>query len=67
MLALSICSAYQRIQVSQRKPTSPWMPFPTLIASLAKILPPDAINLIVKHHRDNRVSSYQFESQASPQ
>ncbi|KAK1363316.1 WWE protein-protein interaction domain protein family [Heracleum sosnowskyi] len=44
----------QRNQVPLRKPTSPWMPFPTLISTLAKVLPPDATDLIMKHHRDNR-------------
>ncbi|KAL8118328.1 putative inactive poly [ADP-ribose] polymerase SRO5 [Apium graveolens] len=41
-------------KVPLRKPTSPWMPFPTLISTLAKVLPPDATDLIMKHHRDNR-------------
>uniref|UniRef100_A0A161ZRA3 Uncharacterized protein n=1 Tax=Daucus carota subsp. sativus TaxID=79200 RepID=A0A161ZRA3_DAUCS len=47
------CSkGHQRTQI--RKPTSPWMPFPSLISTLAKVLPPDATNLIMKYHRDNR-------------
>lgn len=53
-------SGNERIQVPLRKPTSPWMPFPTLISALAKVLPPDATNLIMKHHRDNRVSPYKI-------
>ncbi|KAL8091713.1 putative inactive poly [ADP-ribose] polymerase SRO2 [Apium graveolens] len=52
--AQSCTEGCQSIRVPPRRPTSPWIPFATLITSLAKILPPHAINLIVKHHRDNR-------------
>lgn len=37
-----------------RKPTSPWMPFSSLISVLSKYLPPSTINLITKHHCDHR-------------
>lgn len=33
------------------KPSSPWMPFPTLISVLSKILPPPDIALISKFHK----------------
>lgn len=41
-------------QGSLKKPTSPWMPFTTLISVLSKFLPPQSVNLIAKHHRDHR-------------
>ncbi|KAF7806086.1 putative inactive poly [ADP-ribose] polymerase SRO5 [Senna tora] len=37
-----------------RKPSSPWMPFPTLISVLSKFLPPPTIALISKFHKDHR-------------
>ncbi|XP_027332833.1 probable inactive poly [ADP-ribose] polymerase SRO5 [Abrus precatorius] len=36
------------------RPSSPWMPFPTLISVLSKILPPPDIAFIAKFHRDYR-------------
>ncbi|KAK3006534.1 hypothetical protein RJ639_015907, partial [Escallonia herrerae] len=44
---LEVC---QRIQVPPKKPTSPWMPFSTLISALSKVLPAHSISLIAKHH-----------------
>ncbi|XP_030494439.2 probable inactive poly [ADP-ribose] polymerase SRO5 [Cannabis sativa] len=41
-----------RTQESFKRPTSPWMPFPTLISVLSKFLPPRPIALISKYHRD---------------
>ncbi|XP_054807360.1 probable inactive poly [ADP-ribose] polymerase SRO5 [Prosopis cineraria] len=38
-----------------RRPSSPWMPFPTLISVLSKFLPPADIALISKYHKDHRV------------
>ncbi|KAJ7956243.1 Poly [ADP-ribose] polymerase [Quillaja saponaria] len=37
-----------------RKPSSPWMPFPTLISVLSKFLPPASIALISKYHKDHK-------------
>ncbi|KAL5544202.1 hypothetical protein UlMin_007986 [Ulmus minor] len=42
------------IQEPVRKPNSPWMPFPTLISVLSDFLPPPAIELISKFHRNHR-------------
>ncbi|XP_062116271.1 probable inactive poly [ADP-ribose] polymerase SRO5 [Humulus lupulus] len=42
----------ERTQESFRRPTSPWMPFPTLISVLSKFLPPRPIALISKYHKD---------------
>ena len=42
-----------------KKPTSPWMPFSTLISVLSKFLPPQSVNSIAKHHRDHRVCNFQ--------
>ncbi|XP_028769898.1 probable inactive poly [ADP-ribose] polymerase SRO5 isoform X2 [Neltuma alba] len=39
-----------------RRPSSPWMPFPTLISVLSKFLPPADIALISKHHKDHRAN-----------
>ncbi|KAK7330489.1 hypothetical protein VNO77_24684 [Canavalia gladiata] len=36
------------------RPSSPWMPFPTLISVLSKILPPPDIAFIAKFHKDYR-------------
>lgn len=44
----------QRIQTPLRRPTSPWMPFPTLISVLSKFLPPHDMRLISKYHREHR-------------
>ncbi|KAF4352467.1 hypothetical protein F8388_012168 [Cannabis sativa] len=45
-------SVSDRTQESFKRPTSPWMPFPTLISVLSKFLPPRPIALISKYHRD---------------
>lgn len=37
-----------------RKPTSPWMPIPTLIGVLSKFLPQPSIDLILKYHKAHR-------------
>jgi len=39
----------------KRQPKSPWMPLQPLISALSKILPPRAINVIKKHHKDLKV------------
>ncbi|XP_027086201.1 probable inactive poly [ADP-ribose] polymerase SRO5 [Coffea arabica] len=44
----------QRISTPLKMPSSPWMPFPTLITALAKFLPPNSIKAIQKHHSDHR-------------
>ncbi|KAJ8449101.1 hypothetical protein Cgig2_004156 [Carnegiea gigantea] len=36
----------------KRQPKSPWMPLQALISALSRILPPRAINVIKKHHKD---------------
>lgn len=41
-----------------RKPTSPWMPIPTLIGVLSKFLPQPSIDLILKYHKSHRVRTY---------
>ncbi|KAG8388592.1 hypothetical protein BUALT_Bualt02G0141600 [Buddleja alternifolia] len=43
---------FQRILQPPRTPQSDWMPFANLINALSKFLPPDATELIVKHHSD---------------
>ncbi|KAF8390418.1 hypothetical protein HHK36_024944 [Tetracentron sinense] len=43
---------FQRMHEPVLKPTSPWMPFPTLISVLSKFLPPRTIGLISKYHSD---------------
>ncbi|KAA0055226.1 putative inactive poly [Cucumis melo var. makuwa] len=37
-----------------RMPTSPWMPFPSLISVLSKYLPAPEIAMITKYHKDHR-------------
>ncbi|XP_058227358.1 probable inactive poly [ADP-ribose] polymerase SRO2 isoform X2 [Rhododendron vialii] len=44
----------QRIQAPMRRPTSPWMPFATLISVLSKFLPAPAMSLITKYHHEHR-------------
>ncbi|KAH7866385.1 hypothetical protein Vadar_019704 [Vaccinium darrowii] len=44
----------QRIHAPVRRPTSPWMPFPTLISALSKFLPAHDMRLISKYHREHR-------------
>ncbi|KAK6153319.1 hypothetical protein DH2020_012958 [Rehmannia glutinosa] len=53
--ASSYIRGSQRSPTSSRKPNSDWMPFPTLITVLSKFLPPDAVELIAKHHGDFKV------------
>ncbi|KAL7246530.1 hypothetical protein ACSBR2_001591 [Camellia fascicularis] len=46
-----------------RIPTSPWMPFSTLILVLSKFLPTHAISLISKyhaHHREKKIARHEF-------
>ncbi|CAK9138613.1 unnamed protein product [Ilex paraguariensis] len=53
----------ERIQDCPKKPTSPWMPFPTLISALSKFLPPQTIKLIAKHHshfRGHKISRHEL-------
>ncbi|TKY55203.1 inactive poly of ADP-ribose polymerase SRO5 [Spatholobus suberectus] len=45
------------------RPSSPWMPFPTLISVLSKILPPPDIAFIAKFHkeyREKRISRHEL-------
>ncbi|CAI9787300.1 unnamed protein product [Fraxinus pennsylvanica] len=44
----------QRIPPHLRLPNSAWIPFSELINKLSKFLPPQAIQLIAKHHRNQR-------------
>ncbi|KAI4303851.1 hypothetical protein MLD38_039440 [Melastoma candidum] len=39
---------------SPPRPTSPWMPFPILIAELSKTLPANTMRVISKYHNDHR-------------
>ncbi|KAI9074534.1 hypothetical protein K1719_043533 [Acacia pycnantha] len=39
-----------------RRPSSPWMPFPTLISVLSKFLPAADIALLSKYHKDHRAN-----------
>lgn len=59
LICALIWLGFLNTQGSLKKPTSPWMPFTTLISVLSKFLPPQSVNLIAKHHRDHRVSSFQ--------
>lgn len=43
-----------KIEEPVRRPTSPWMPFPTLISALSKFLPQPSVALISKYHRDHK-------------
>lgn len=43
------------------RPSSPWMPFPTLISVLSKVLPSPDIVLISKFHEDHKVSDVGLE------
>ncbi|GKV18933.1 hypothetical protein SLEP1_g29248 [Rubroshorea leprosula] len=52
--APSCLEAVSRPQVNRKMPTSPWLPFPALIASLSKFLPPSDINSLTKCHRDHK-------------
>ncbi|KAA8540819.1 hypothetical protein F0562_024782 [Nyssa sinensis] len=51
--APSCVKGWQGNQDALRKPTSPWMPFLTLISVLSKYLPPRTISLISKYHNDH--------------
>lgn len=55
--APSSLKGYFRIPESLRKPTSPWMPFPSLISALSKFLPPTATKLIIKYYRAHRAKN----------
>ncbi|XP_051133382.1 probable inactive poly [ADP-ribose] polymerase SRO5 isoform X1 [Andrographis paniculata] len=47
------CRGCERMsQPTTRTPHSHWMPFPALIAALAKFLPADAVGLISRHYGD---------------
>ncbi|KAK4427136.1 putative inactive poly [ADP-ribose] polymerase SRO5 [Sesamum alatum] len=50
--ASSSCRGSQKGRQPTRQPNSEWMPFATLITTLSKFLPPDAIELISKNYRD---------------
>ncbi|XP_056174919.1 probable inactive poly [ADP-ribose] polymerase SRO5 isoform X2 [Syzygium oleosum] len=43
-----------RTPEKSRKPTSPWMPFPSLISELSKILRPTDVSLISKYYKDHK-------------
>uniref|UniRef100_A0A822YPT1 Poly [ADP-ribose] polymerase n=1 Tax=Nelumbo nucifera TaxID=4432 RepID=A0A822YPT1_NELNU len=45
---------FHRVQQPVVKPTSAWMPFPTLISVLARFLPPTTIRVIQKYHYSYR-------------
>ncbi|KAM5572037.1 putative inactive poly [ADP-ribose] polymerase SRO5 [Rosa sericea] len=45
---------FLKTQEPIRKPTSPWMPIPTLISVLSKFLPQPSIALIIKYHKAHR-------------
>lgn len=55
--APSSLKGYFRIPESLRKPTSPWMPFPSLISALSKFLPPTTTKLIIKYYRAHRAKN----------
>jgi hypothetical protein len=51
------------LQIPRKIPTSPWMPFSTVISALAKHLPSHTISLISKHyssHRENKISRHEL-------
>ncbi|KAK3224935.1 hypothetical protein Dsin_004797 [Dipteronia sinensis] len=52
--APSASNGFAGVQDSSLRPTSPWMPFPTLISVLSKFLPPTTIALISKYYRDHK-------------
>ncbi|KAF2315916.1 hypothetical protein GH714_040711 [Hevea brasiliensis] len=43
-----------RVPESGGTPTSPWMPFPALIAALSKFLPPTTVGVLAKYHKDHK-------------
>lgn len=45
---------YLGVQDRLKKPSSPWMPFPSLISALSKFLPAPTISLIAKYHKEHR-------------
>ncbi|KAL9227454.1 hypothetical protein vseg_003140 [Gypsophila vaccaria] len=50
-------------RVLHKKPISPWLPFATLISALAKLLPPEDLNLVIKQYRDfkeRKISRLEF-------
>ncbi|KAK1564767.1 hypothetical protein Q3G72_011163 [Acer saccharum] len=52
--APSALNGFARAQDSSIRPTSPWMPFPTLISVLSTFLPPTTIALISKYYKDHK-------------
>ncbi|XP_054794974.1 probable inactive poly [ADP-ribose] polymerase SRO5 [Prosopis cineraria] len=42
-----------KFEETLKTPSSPWMPFPSLISVLSKFLPPSTIALISKFHKDH--------------
>ncbi|MED6180992.1 hypothetical protein PIB30_015215 [Stylosanthes scabra] len=45
------------------KPSSPWMPFPSLISVLSKVLPSNdivIISMLYKDHKDNKISRHEL-------
>jgi hypothetical protein len=61
--ASSSCRGCQRNLQPRRLPNSRWMPFTTLITTLSKFLPPDAIKSIAKRHSDykrKKVTRYEM-------
>ncbi|KAK4844842.1 hypothetical protein QYF36_025046 [Acer negundo] len=52
--APSALDGFARVRDSSIRPTSPWMPFPTLISVLSKYLPPTTIALISKYYKDHK-------------
>ncbi|KAF2315943.1 hypothetical protein GH714_040738 [Hevea brasiliensis] len=48
-----------RVPESGGTPTSPWMPFPALIAALSKFLPPTTVGVLAKYHKDHKAELVQ--------
>lgn len=51
---------FNKVEEPLRRPSSPWMPFPTLISVLSKFLSQPRITLISKYHKDHKVSDTKF-------
>lgn len=53
----------ERTEEEHLRPTSPWMPFPTLISMLSKILSPSDVALVSKFYRakkERRISRHEL-------
>ncbi|MED6220389.1 hypothetical protein PIB30_044329 [Stylosanthes scabra] len=65
LISFKVPSFEEVIEKSEEplKPSSPWMPFPSLISVLSKVLPPNdiaIISMLYKNHKDNKISRHEL-------